>query len=70
MTDSTRAIIDYAYNDEGSEVRNALYSAIHDKVMAHIESHKKEIAQNLIAPETRMALQPQEAEAEESGEND
>jgi hypothetical protein len=27
-----------------------LYSAIHDKVSAHIDAKKQEIAQNLIAP--------------------
>jgi hypothetical protein len=57
MTDKTRAIIDYAYDENGKEMRDAVYSAIHDKVMAHIDSHKKEIAHNLIAPESRMSLQ-------------
>ena len=47
----TRQIIDYAYEDNGKEMRDTLYSAIHDKVMAHIESHKQVIAQNLIAQE-------------------
>lgn len=47
----TRQIIDYAYEDNGKEVRDALYSAIHDKVMAHIESHKQTVAQNLISQE-------------------
>ena len=46
-----RSIIDYAYEDNGKEMRDTLYSAIHDKVMAHIESHKQVIAQNLIAQE-------------------
>lgn len=66
MTDKTRAIIDYAYDDNGKEMRDALYSAIHDKVMAHIDSHKKEIAQNLIAPESSFALQPQSAEQQDA----
>jgi hypothetical protein len=44
----TRNIIDYAYEDNGVEFRNALYSAIHDRVSAHIEAKKQELAQNLI----------------------
>lgn len=47
-TDQARAIIDYAYDDQGKEVRDALYSAIQDKVMAHIEAKKQEIAGSLI----------------------
>jgi hypothetical protein len=50
MTEATKAIIDYAADDNGVEMRNALYSAIQDKVMAHIDAKKQEIAHNLIAP--------------------
>jgi hypothetical protein len=53
MTDTTRQIIDYAYDDNATEMRSALYAAIHDKVTAHIQSHKQEIAKNLIAPEAQ-----------------
>ena len=45
---STRDIIDYAANDNAVEFRNAMYTAIHDRVTAAIESKKQEIAQNLI----------------------
>ena len=48
MTDA-RKIIDYAYDDNGKEVRDALYSAIHDRVAAHFEAKKEEIARNLIS---------------------
>lgn len=48
MTDNTRAIIDYAQEDNASEMRSALYAAIHDKVTAHLAAHKQTIAQNLI----------------------
>ena len=51
MTEQTRAIIDYAYEDNGKEMRDALYSAINDKVMAHIETHKQQLAKNLIMPQ-------------------
>ena len=44
----TKQLIDYAYQDNGVEFRNALYSAIHDRVSAHIEAKKQDVAQNLI----------------------
>ena len=47
---TTRQIIDYAQDQNGVEFRNALYSAIHDKVSAHIEAQKQSIAQTLVAP--------------------
>jgi len=60
----TRTIIDYAAQDNGNEFRNALYSAIHDKVTNHIAAAKQAVAQNLIAqPE-----EPQE-ESDNSDEN-
>jgi hypothetical protein len=58
----TRKIIDYAAEDNGVEFRNALYSAIHDKVTAHIDAAKQAVAQNLIA-------QTQEEESEGTDEN-
>ena len=48
MDTNTRQIIDYAQDQNGVEFRDALYSAIHDKVSAHIEAKKQEIAQGLI----------------------
>ena len=51
MNYNTRDLIDYAYNDEGTEFRAALYSAIHDKVINHIESMKKGVAQGIITQE-------------------
>ena len=49
MPDNTRAIVDFAYDENGKEFRDALYASIHDKVSAHIELKKQEIARNLIA---------------------
>jgi alpha-D-ribose 1-methylphosphonate 5-triphosphate synthase subunit PhnG len=57
---NTKAIIDYAANDQGAEMRQALYSAIQDKVMAHIDAKKQEIAQNLIAPREEEQTEEQE----------
>ena len=49
--DKARAIIDYAENDEGTQAREALYQSIQDKVMAHIEAQKQQIAQSLLTPQ-------------------
>ena len=45
---SSKAIIDYTMEDDSLGVRDALYSAIQDRVMAHIEAKKAEIASNFI----------------------
>jgi hypothetical protein len=69
MTEYNRQIIDYAQEDNGVEFRNALYASIHDKLTAHIDAKKQEIAQNLISPEVddeseqgQSEDQPQEVE--------
>ena len=59
MSEQTRAIVDYAEDGNATEMRNALYSAIQDKVMAHIENHKEQLAKNLFN-------QPQDAEVEDT----
>jgi hypothetical protein len=64
MTD--KAIIDYAQDDNAVEFRNALYTSIQDKVTAHIDAKKQEIAQNLITPQQ---VVQQETEQEQTGEN-
>lgn len=48
---TTRNIIDYAAADDAVEMRKELYADIHDRVSAHLDTYKQEIAQNLIAPE-------------------
>ena len=69
MTEYNRQIIDYAQEDNGVEFRNALYASIHDKITAHIDAKKQEIAQNLITPQAEVENeqeqsdeQPQEVE--------
>jgi hypothetical protein len=47
----TRQLIDYASQDDGAKFREALYASIHDKVSAHIDAKKMEVAKNLIAPQ-------------------
>ena len=55
---SSKAIIDYTMEDDSLGVRDALYSAIQDRVMAHIEAKKAEIASNFI-------IQQEEVEEDE-----
>ena len=50
MNETTKAIIDYAFEDDAKQIRDALYSDIQDRVMAHLDAKKQEIARNLIAP--------------------
>jgi hypothetical protein len=65
MTDTTKSIIDYAYNDDAKSMRDALYSDIQDRVMAHIDAKKQEIARTLISnPE--VSEEPSEEEVENS----
>jgi hypothetical protein len=55
MTDTTRQIIDFAADDNGAAMRDALYASIHDRVTQHLDTYKQELAKNLVA-------QPQEPE--------
>lgn len=57
MSDITKAIVDYAEEDNAKDMRDALYSAIQDRVMAHIDAKKQEIAQNLINPQVDIATE-------------
>mgnify|MGYP003331383345 CR=1 FL=1 len=46
--DKAKAIIDYAMQDNATAMRDVMYSTIQDRVMAHIEAKKQEIALNLM----------------------
>ena len=46
-----KSIIDYAMDEDGVQFRNALYASIQDKVSAHIEAAKQNLARNLISTE-------------------
>jgi hypothetical protein len=50
MSEVTRTIVDLADEGDAKNMRDALYSAIQDRVMAHIDAHKQSIAKTLIAP--------------------
>ena len=61
MPDNTRSIVDFAYDENGKEFRDALYSAIHDRVSAHIDLKKQEIARTLIVqPEQETEVEDQD----------
>ena len=54
-----RGIIDYAENDDAKGMRDAFYAALQDKVMAHIENHKMQVAKNLFTSEEEVANEEQ-----------
>ena len=60
MTNNTRAVVDYAYDDNASEMQSALYAAIHDKVSAHLAAHKQSIAQNLFKAQSEESFESEE----------
>jgi len=47
MTDVTRTIVDYAEQDNAKDMRDAFYAELQNKVMAHIENKKIEVAQTM-----------------------
>lgn len=52
MTDATRAIVDYAEQDNAKDMRDAFYAELQNRVMAHIENKKIEVAQNMFNKQT------------------
>jgi hypothetical protein len=61
--EKAQAIIDYAIQDDAKNMRDTLYSAIQDKVMAHINAQKIEVAKNLINP-VEQEVDAEDAEVE------
>lgn len=61
--EKAQAIIDYAIQDDAKNMRDTLYSAIQDKVMAHINAQKIEVAKNLISP-AQQEVDVEDAEVE------
>jgi hypothetical protein len=62
-----KSIIDYAMDEDGVQFRNALYASIQDKVSAHIEAAKQNLARNLIA--TEEVSEEDEEEVQEQYQN-
>ena len=58
MTEATRAIVDYAEQDNAKDMRDAFYAELQNRVMAHIENQKIEVARN-------MFNKPEEVSSEE-----
>lgn len=60
--ENLKAIIDYADEDKGKELRDVLYSELQNRVMAHIEAHKQVVAANMFdkPEETQIEVQPEE----------
>lgn len=48
---NTRQIVDFAVNDEGKELRDALYASIHDRIMNHFDNMKLGIANGILNTE-------------------
>jgi len=58
---NARELIDYAAQDDAVNFRAQMYAAIHDRVTAHIEAKKHEIAQGLLnQEETKKPLKKEE----------
>lgn len=49
MNDNLRAVVDNAFTDNATQMRDALYNEINDRIFAAIEQRKQVVAQNLIA---------------------
>jgi hypothetical protein len=59
--------VDYAFNDNAVEMRNALYNAINDKIFAALDQRKQEVAKNFLA---QYDTQDEEDEESSSTENE
>ena len=65
FNEDTKNLIDYAYQDNGTAFRDSLYNAIHDKVSAHIESKKQEIAAGLMGQQEEIGMDEEVESLEE-----
>ena len=48
MNDNIKAIVDNAFTDNATQMRDALYNEINDRIFDAIEQKKQALAQNLI----------------------
>jgi hypothetical protein len=70
IMENTRAIIDYAFDDNAKDMRDTLYSDIQDRVMAHLDAQKQQIAQNILKPAEDPLATAQDVAVEPSEEQD
>lgn len=61
MTDATRTIVDYAEQDNAKDMRDAFYAELQNRVMAHIEDKKMEVAQSMFKQQDPMETAEDEA---------
>jgi hypothetical protein len=48
MNDNIKAVVDNAFTDNATQMRDALYNEINDRIFSAIEQRKQMLAQNLI----------------------
>lgn len=60
--ENIRAVVDYALEDNPTEMKDALYDAINDKIFAAIEQRKVAIASNLLRPNEQQEAEIETAE--------
>jgi len=48
MNDNIKAVVDNAFTDKATQMRDALYNEINDRIFDAIEQRKQALAQNLI----------------------
>lgn len=60
--ENIRAVVDYALEDNATEMKDALYDAINDKIFAAIEQRKVSIASNLLKPNEQQEAEIESAE--------
>lgn len=65
FNEDTKNLIDYAYQDNGTAFRDSLYNSIHDKVSAHIEAKKQEIAAGLMGQQEEIGMDEEVESLEE-----
>lgn len=63
--ENINAVVDNALLDNASEMKEALYNAINDKIFAAIEQRKIAIAANMLAMHGQQQEQPQAEEQPE-----
>lgn len=67
----TRKIIDYAIDGDANSMRESLYASIYDRVTAHIEAKKQEVAATLLGmPLSTESVESDEPVIEEEKEED
>lgn len=59
MNDNLRAVVDNAFTDNATQMRDALYNEINDRIFDAIEQKKQALAQNLITQHYQDETEPE-----------